>query len=129
MIDNEPVLPCPPWCATGHEPGGPTSHQLHRYTGDAADGATMVTLYMNDCGTKYAPVLAARNGEVDLHISIRGSDGGDLSKSIVRPVREARALADMAIVFGREDVAEIIVELAALDAGSCANEVPGLSRG
>jgi hypothetical protein len=111
MIDNKPMLPCPPWCEVTHK-AAMTSHQLHRYTGDEADGTIMITLFMHDCGTKYADVLAQRNGDVDLHISTRGMQID--WPAIVRPASEARGLADMAIAFGREDVAAAIVELAAL---------------
>jgi hypothetical protein len=134
MINNEPMLPCPPWCNVKHE-GVSTSHQLHRYTGDGDDGSVMVTLFMKDCGTKYA-AIADRNGEVDLHVSIRRAPMD--FPCVIRPVAEASELVAMAFVFGRDDVAARIAELAelagqlvtiSLPVASSANEVPGLSRG
>jgi hypothetical protein len=81
---------------------------LHR---DFSGGEGYVTLYINDWDED-RPVLAHDNGRIDIHITWRKAD-----TSVVRPLAEAEQFAEMATAFGREDVAALITELAALASG------------
>lgn len=103
---DQPALPCPPWCATGHEHTETTSHQARRHIGDDPD-IGFVALYQTDYGA--SNVLAHLNGSMFIQVYWRATD-----KIVTHELDKAGALAETADALGRPDVAALIRELAAL---------------
>lgn len=130
-----PSLPCPSWCSSRHEQDRSAQHHMtDRPIGDFDTG--WVCLIMVDYGSYY-PALESEKGEMHIHVSWRypSADGG--TRTVTRTLAEAEQFAETATALGRDDVAELIGELAALaragdlSAGSLPSvySSPDLSRG
>jgi hypothetical protein len=108
---EQPALPCPPWCTRNHNDGlGATSHSTNRYIDETAcaPDRSRVVLFQTDYTD---PILRHLSGQIRLHLSW----GVDQNRNpVIRDLQDAEQFAEQAESFGRDDIAALIRELAAL---------------
>ena len=107
---HRPALPCPPWCERDHsrDHGIAFHHTSVRQFGDWDTGGFVILVMTDWAGS----VLKDSNGRLDVQLHWRVTD-----KTVSRPLDQAGAFSDDLEALGRDDIAALIREVAALAAG------------